>query len=103
MTSSRVDPSLDPTVDFLTNVRRGTCERYASALTLMLRSVGIPARIVKGYRGWDLEAGQYVVRQRHSHAWVEALVPADGPGPLRMEWLTLDPTPSREEAPAESA
>jgi transglutaminase-like putative cysteine protease len=102
MNATRVDTSLDPTVDFLTNVRRGTCERYASSLALMLRSVGIPARIVKGYRGWDLEAGQYVVRQSHSHAWVEALVPAEGPGPLRMEWLTLDPTPSRERPPAES-
>jgi hypothetical protein len=103
MTSIRSDLTLDPTVDFLTNVRRGSCERYASGLTLMLRSVGIPARIVRGYHGWDLEAGQYVVRQRHSHAWVEALVPADGPGPLRMEWLTLDPLPSRDEPPSESA
>jgi len=102
MASSRADLSLDPTVDFLANVRRGSCERYASGLALMLRSVGIPARIVKGYRGWDLEGGQYVVRQRHAHAWVEALVPADDPGPLRMEWLVLDPTPSLEE-PAGSA
>ncbi len=97
MASSRSDLSLDPTVDFLENVRRGSCERYASGLTLMLRSVGIPARIVKGYRGWDTEAGRYVVRQRHAHAWVEAMVPAEGPGPLRMEWVTLDPTPSLEE------
>ena len=103
MTSIRSDLTLDPTVDFLTNVRRGSCERYASGLTLMLRSVGIPARIVRGYHGWDLEAGQYIVRQRHAHAWVEALVPADGPGPLRMEWLTLDPLPSRDEPPSESA
>jgi protein-glutamine gamma-glutamyltransferase len=102
MASSRADLALDPTVDFLTNVRRGSCERYASGLALMLRSIGIPARIVKGYRGWDLESGQYVVRQRHAHAWVEALVPAEGPGPLRMDWITLDPEPSREEEPASS-
>ena len=103
MAAIRADVSLDPTVDFVANVRRGSCERYASALTLMLRSVGIPARIVKGYRGWDLESGQHVVRQRHAHAWVEALVPAEGDGPLRMEWLGLDPTPSRAAEPAGSA
>jgi hypothetical protein len=92
---------LDPVVDFLVNVKEGHCERYASALALMLRSLGVPARIVKGFRGADyLGEGKYQVRNSHAHAWVEALVPAQGgPG---YDWLLLDPTPETE-APALSA
>src|SRR5205814_2284821 len=47
----RQNPSLDAAVDFLQNTKQGHCERYASALTLMLRSQGIPCRVVKGFRG----------------------------------------------------
>jgi hypothetical protein len=89
----REDADLDPTLDFLWKVKQGTCERYASALTLMLRAVGIPARIVKGYRGLEHEGdGRYVVRQNQAHSWVEALVSGTGK-PFEMNWLTLDPTP----------
>jgi hypothetical protein len=92
--------TLDPVMDFLQNVRQGHCERYASALTLMLRAVGIPARIVKGFRGADyLGEGKYQVRNSHAHAWVEALVPGKG---TDFDWLVLDPTPETE-APALSA
>ena len=71
----RQDRSLDPVLDFLFNTRQGHCERFAAALALMLRSVGIPARVVKGYRGCDhLGDGEYVVRHSHAHAWVEILV-----------------------------
>ncbi|MFQ3593786.1 MAG: transglutaminaseTgpA domain-containing protein, partial [Gemmataceae bacterium] len=49
--SERIDFQLEPTLDFLLNVRSGPCDRYASALALLLRSMGIPSRIVKGYRG----------------------------------------------------
>lgn len=90
------DPTLDPVLDFLKNVKQGHCERYATALALMLRSQGIPARIVKGFRGNELqEEGVYVVRQSHAHSWVEALVPGEEGGSY---WLTLDPTPS-DDAP----
>ena len=89
------DRSLDPVMDFLVNVRQGHCERYATALALMLRSVGIPSRIVKGYHGAEHEGeGVYVVRHNEAHAWVEILVPRSGATPDDFDWLTLDPTPA---------
>jgi hypothetical protein len=85
---------IDPVLDFLTNVKEGPCERYAAGLALMLRSVGIPSRIVKGYRGAEERArGHYEVRQSQAHAWVEALVPARQPDSPALEWIVLDPTP----------
>ncbi len=86
----------DPTVEFLTDVKRGDCKFFASALALMLRSQNIPARVVIGYRGndWDEERKVHVVRQEHAHAWVEAWLPRTDAGGRRVEgWLTLDPTP----------
>ncbi len=81
---------MDPLADFLLNVKEGHCERYAGGLTLMLRSIGIPARVVKGYRGLEhLGQGHYLVRQSQAHSWVEALLPDS-------QWLTLDPTPTGE-------
>jgi transglutaminase-like putative cysteine protease len=92
--------NIDPVEDLLFNVKQGHCERYASALVLMLRTQGVPARLIKGFRGADsLGGGAYVVRQNMAHAWVEVLVkrPGDDPGPGH-EWLTLDPTPGVESA-----
>src|SRR5258708_15520888 len=81
---------IDPTADFLINVKQGHCERYASALALSLRSLGIPTRVIRGYRGADeVEAGKYVVRLDQAHSWVQVLVERDG----QWYWLTLDPTP----------
>lgn len=102
----RHDRSLDPVLDFIVNVKQGHCERYAAALAIMLRSVGIPARVIKGYRGCDSQGrGQYVVRHSHAHAWVEALVrrPVDANGRRgspRWDWLSLDATPVEPAAPA---
>ena len=99
---TRQDRSMDPVLDFLINVKQGHCERYATALALMLRSVGIPARVVKGFRGCEsIGDGSYVVRHRHAHAWVEILLPrrsADATAVLAhgeqlYEWLELDATP----------
>jgi hypothetical protein len=91
----QVNRRLDPALDFLTNVKQGTCERFAGALALMLRSQGIPARVVIGYRGAEhLGEGRYLVRQSHAHSWVEALVKAREVDTLA--WLTLDPTPAEE-------
>src|SRR5262249_2430146 len=61
----REDSSIDPVMDFLLNVREGACERFASALALMLRSQGVPARVIKGYRGAERTStpGGYQVRQ----------------------------------------
>jgi transglutaminase-like putative cysteine protease len=98
----RDDPSIDVTEDFLCNVKQGFCEQYAAGLTLMLRSLGIPARIVNGFYGAESRAdgglgnGIYVVRQSQAHSWVEALIDRPGPGGNDYRWLTLDPTPARE-------
>jgi transglutaminase-like putative cysteine protease len=91
-----VDPQQDPIVDFLVNRRAGHCGYFASALTLMLRSIGLPARMVNGFKGGDWNDIAHVlnVRQKHAHSWVEVYVrPAPGESPL---WVTLDPTPPAE-------
>ncbi len=108
----RMDHSLNPTEDFLKNTRSGHCELFASSLILMLRSLGIPSRMVVGYKGADYEEnGFYSVRQKNAHAWVEVLVPrlaANGAtlldrdsNPL-LDWVSLDPTPESMGADLES-
>jgi len=92
----RYNSSIDPTVDFLLNLKKGHCERFAAALALMLRSVGIPSRLVGGFRGGELlKPGVYEIREKHAHSWVEALVP-DSDDPSKLYWLPLDPTPENE-------
>lgn len=100
LTLRRDNPDLDPVADFLLRVRQGPCERYASSLALALRSLGIPSRLVKGYRGveGDEEEGTYLVRHSHAHAWVEAYVPAEDDAPQSYDWLVLDPTPGNDPA-----
>lgn len=93
---TRVDPNIDPVLDFLKNRKEGHCEYYASSLTLMLRAAGIPARLVNGFKGGDWNSlGQVMyVREKYAHAWVEAWV-STGPDDAGR-WITLDPTPSNE-------
>jgi transglutaminase-like putative cysteine protease len=84
-------PPLPPSfaVDsFINEIRRGHCELFGSALTLMLRSQGIPARVVSGYRGgdWSEPDNAYVVRASMAHLWVEVFFPESG-------WVTFDPSP----------
>lgn len=88
LNSSIQNPGIDPIEDFLFHRKTGHCEYFASALTLMLRAVDVPARLVSGFKGGELNrfSGAYEVEQRHAHAWVEANVGA--------EWIVLDPTPS---------
>ncbi len=100
---TRSDTTIDPIVDFVMNTREGHCEYFASAIALMLRSVGIPSRIVVGYKTseWNPIGGYYVVRHLHAHAWAEAyLAPDEIPKDLKYRgragqaaWLRLDPTP----------
>jgi hypothetical protein len=73
---------------FLTETKEGHCELFATSMALMLRTLGIPSRLVTGYysREWNATGGYYVVRESHAHAWVESLDPKRG-------WLTWDPTP----------
>jgi transglutaminase-like putative cysteine protease len=79
----------DPIIDFLTVNRVGHCEYFASALALLLRADGIPARVVGGYRVSEENAtGAYqIVRELDAHAWVEAWLGDNG-------WVTLDATPT---------
>ncbi|MBY0526108.1 MAG: DUF3488 and transglutaminase-like domain-containing protein [Gemmataceae bacterium] len=91
---TRDDASADPIYDFLCNVKQGHCERFASSLALMLRSQGIPARLVLGFRGTEGKGdGTYVVRNNQAHSWVEVLVKRPGvTGEPEDCWLSLDPT-----------
>ncbi len=77
-----------PIEGFLFHSRRGYCEYYASAMVLMLRSIGIPARVVSGYLGGEYNryGGYYIIRQSDAHTWVEAFVAG--------RWRRFDPTPS---------
>jgi len=79
-----------PLVDFLFNSRRGFCQHFAGSMAVMLRSVGIPARVAVGYAAgtFDSEAEGYVVLDRDAHSWVEVWFPGYG-------WLPFDPTPGR--------
>ena len=87
LTTTRPAEGVSAMEYFLFEERQGYCEHFASAMVLMLRSVGIPARIVNGfYGGEENEYGGYViVRQRNAHSWVEAAI--DG------YWERFDPTP----------
>jgi transglutaminase-like putative cysteine protease len=77
----------DALTDFLTN-RVGYCEQYAAAMTIMIRSLGIPARVGIGFtQGARQSDGSYLITSNNAHAWVE--VPFDDAG-----WIIFDPTPS---------
>ena len=95
-------PGADRVDDFLFRTRRGYCEHYASAFTLLMRAAGVPARVVLGYQGGEINPnGNYlIVRQSDAHAWVEALLPGRG-------WVRVDPTaavaPERVESGMEAA
>jgi transglutaminase-like putative cysteine protease len=77
----------NPVDRFLFETQRGFCEHYASAFALMMRVAGIPARIVVGYQGGELNpVGDYmIVRQADAHAWTEVWLPGAG-------WRRVDPT-----------
>ncbi|MGH8658885.1 MAG: transglutaminase TgpA family protein [Gammaproteobacteria bacterium] len=88
--------------EFLFDTRRGFCEHYAAAFTVLMRAAGLPARIVTGYQGGDYNAlgGYLVVRQRDAHAWSEVWLEGEG-------WVRVDPTgavsPARVEQGVETA
>ncbi len=91
-----------PVDDFLFNTRSGFCEHYASAFTVLMRAADIPARVVTGYLGGEINPiGKYIlVRQADAHAWTEVWFPDQG-------WTRIDPTaavsPSRVERGIASA
>jgi hypothetical protein len=79
----------DPIEDFVLNCRTAHCEYFASAMTLLLREVGVPARYVVGFMVREHHTGSggyYVVRECDAHAWCEAYLPGEG-------WHAFDATP----------
>lgn len=78
----------DPLSNFLFERKQGHCEYFASAMAVMLRTLGIPSRVVNGFRGGEFNplTGSYIVRAREAHSWVEAYFPGSG-------WVRFDPTP----------
>jgi protein-glutamine gamma-glutamyltransferase len=77
-----------PLVDFVEVTRAGYCQHYAGAMALMLRTLGIPARVAVGFTAGTWKAGVWTVTDQQAHAWVEAWFAGYG-------WLPFDPTPGR--------
>jgi len=82
-----------PVDEFLFNTKSGFCEHYSAAFVVLMRAAGIPARVVTGYLGGEMNGDYMIVRQSDAHAWSEAFI--DG------VWMRFDPTgyvaPSRVE------
>ncbi|PQO93631.1 DUF3488 domain-containing protein [Massilia phosphatilytica] len=80
-------PGRDSIDDFLYGTRAGFCEHYAGAFVFLMRSAGVPARVVTGYQGGELNPidGYLTVRQSDAHAWAEVWLPRRG-------WVRIDPT-----------
>ena len=78
----------DPLANFLFERKQGHCEYFASSMAVMLRTLGIPSRVVNGFRSDEFNdiTGNYVVRAKDAHSWVEAYFAGYG-------WQTFDPTP----------
>ena len=78
-----------PADEFLFEAREGFCEHYASAFTVLMRAAGIPARVVTGYQGGELNStrlGEYfIILQSDAHAWTEVWFEDEG-------WVRVDPT-----------
>jgi protein-glutamine gamma-glutamyltransferase len=98
------DRTCDPIEDFIRNHKKGHCQYFASAMTLMLRSMNIPARMVVGYRPaeYNIVGKFFLVRQKHAHTWVEAYFTREQFDKSSVKlpecykrgaWLRLDPTP----------
>jgi len=77
----------DPVDEFLFDTRAGFCEHFASAFVFLMRSAGVPARVVTGYQGGELNPVDNIVtvRQSDAHAWAEVFLAGRG-------WVRVDPT-----------
>jgi hypothetical protein len=77
----------DAVDEFLYGTRAGFCEHYAGAFVFLMRAAGVPARVVTGYQGGELNPidGYLTVRQSDAHAWAEVWLPKRG-------WVRIDPT-----------
>ncbi len=83
-------PDRDMVDYFLFDLREGYCDYFASAMVVLARAAGLPARYVAGYAsGWyDYSLGRYVVTEAQAHAWAEVYFPSYG-------WIEFEPTPGR--------
>ena len=79
---------LPPLAQFVADGKRGYCQHFAGAMALMLRMLGIPARVAAGFTSGTYEDGGWTVTDHNAHAWVEVWFPGYG-------WLPFDPTPGR--------
>ena len=88
-------PPVDPLAYFLFEKRAGHCEYFAAAMTVMMRTLGIPARYVNGFLPGEYNevGGDYIIRASDAHSWVEVFFPNYG-------WMTFDPTPPGDDHPA---
>jgi transglutaminase-like putative cysteine protease len=77
-----------PLVGFVIRTKAGYCQHFAGAMAVMLRMLGIPARVAVGFTSGRLEDGKWVVTDHEAHAWVEAWFAGQG-------WVPFDPTPGR--------
>jgi protein-glutamine gamma-glutamyltransferase len=77
-----------PLAHFVADGRRGYCQHFAGAMALMLRMLGVPARVSAGFTSGKYEDGGWTVTDHNAHAWVEVWFPGYG-------WLPFDPTPGR--------
>lgn len=77
----------DPIDEFLFDSRRGFCEHYASTFVFLMRAAGVPARVVTGYQGGEInpQSDYFIVRQSDAHAWTEVWLQGEG-------WRRVDPT-----------
>jgi len=76
----------DALVEFLTLGKTGYCEQFSAAMAVMLRGVGVPARVAVGFTGGTADGNHRSVGTSDAHAWVEAWFPGYG-------WMIFDPTP----------
>ncbi len=84
--STRPGNGDDALVEFLTTGKQGYCEQFSAAMAVMLRSLGVPARIAVGFTAGTEQDGYRSVSTSDAHAWVEAWFP-------RYGWESFDPTP----------
>jgi transglutaminase-like putative cysteine protease len=79
----------DALLTFLTRTKTGFCQQYATAMAVLVRTLGLPARIAVGYQVGTLQDdGTYLVQSTDAHAWVEVFFEGYG-------WLPFEPTPGR--------
>jgi transglutaminase-like putative cysteine protease len=83
-------PNQPALVQFVTQTKRGYCQHFAGAMALMLRYLGIPARVAAGFTSgsYDADSHEWTVTDHEAHDWVEVYFPGWG-------WIPFDPTPGR--------